>query len=116
MNQIYISLPLIDGSNYDITYSDLQKLEEAYPAVNVKVELEEMLIWFQNNNRHLKNRDGIYQHISLWLRNRSGFLHNPDKKIALEIYEILKSNKVNRLTYKSIMNSLDEIMEINLHL
>lgn len=44
------------------------------------------------------------------------FNNKPENKIALEVFEILKSNQVNRLTYERILKRLDDLMGVNLHL
>ena len=69
-----LQVPLIDGTMYDITQSEIDTFSKLYPAVNVLQELRSLVGWNMTNPRRRKTRSGIRSHINKWLsgeQNRS---------------------------------------------
>lgn len=64
---IEISLPLIDGTEYDVTREEAKKWQEIYPAVDVRQELREMWGWLDANPKNQKTRNGIKRFVTNWL-------------------------------------------------
>lgn len=57
------TLPLNDGSDYEIRDDDLRRDSELYPAVDVKAAYREMKGFFLANPKQLKTRGGIRKHM-----------------------------------------------------
>ena len=70
----FIEMPLIDGTLYAVTQTDVKRYKELFPAVDVEQELRSMTAWLENNPKNRKTRGGIKRYISNWLirkQNRS---------------------------------------------
>lgn len=70
-----ISLPLNDGTFYDVSENDRAKWSQLYPNVDVPQQLRGMLGWCDANPAKLKTRAGIKRFINSWLakeQNRGG--------------------------------------------
>jgi hypothetical protein len=61
------TLPLNDGSEWEIYVSDVDELQPLYPAVDVRQELRSMKGWLIGNPKLRKTRRGIRRFISSWL-------------------------------------------------
>lgn len=64
---IFITLPLNDKSNYSVSKSDVQHYKILYPAVDVEQQLRSMLGWLEANPSRRKTRTGIKGFITKWL-------------------------------------------------
>ena len=62
-----ISLPLNDGTEYDVTFDKLNTWSELYPAVDVMQELRNMRGWLESNKSRRKTRRGIEAFCTSWL-------------------------------------------------
>ncbi len=62
-----ILLPLNDKTFYDVPLEKIASWAEAYPAVEVKVELKRMIVWLDSNPTKRKTRRGIERFINNWL-------------------------------------------------
>lgn len=62
-----ISLPLIDGTEYDVTQAQVDKWQGFYPAVDVMQELRNMAGWLDGNPANRKTRQGATRFITNWL-------------------------------------------------
>lgn len=62
-----ILLPLNDKTYYDVPLDKIKMWEEAYPAVDVGVELRRMIAWLDSNPKKKKTRRGIERFINSWL-------------------------------------------------
>lgn len=74
-----ILLPLIDGTDYDVPLSKIGKWSTAYPAVDVRQQLQRMIAWLDANPTRRKTRRGIDRFINTWLsreQDRGGTLRN----------------------------------------
>ncbi len=70
----FIEMPLIDGTLYAVTQTDVKRYKELFPAVDIEQELRSMTAWLENNPKNRKTRGGIKRYISNWLirkQNRS---------------------------------------------
>src|SRR5919108_1150816 len=65
--QVFTSIPLVDGTEVRITENDVREWEEAYPAVNVRQELREIRQWNLSNPKKRKTRNGWPRHVTEWL-------------------------------------------------
>ena len=85
-----ISLPLNDGSSFEIFQSDIDVWSNLYPAVDVMQQLRNMAGWIDGNPSKRKTRSGIKRFINSWLAKeqnkggdrvtnaKSGFAYNGD--------------------------------------
>ena len=85
-----ISLPLNDGSAFEIFQSDIDMWSNLYPAVDVMQQLRNMAGWIDGNPSKRKTRSGIKRFVNSWLAKeqnrggdkaanaRSGFAYNND--------------------------------------
>ena len=85
-----ISLPLNDGSAFEIFQSDIDVWSNLYPAVDVMQQLRNMAGWIDGNPSKRKTRSGIKRFVNSWLAKeqnkggdratnaRSGFAYNAD--------------------------------------
>ena len=61
------TLPLIDGTIYQVSKAQVKEWSEAYPAVDVRQQLREMKQWLVANGVNRKTRSGIQRFIVKWL-------------------------------------------------
>ena len=85
-----ISLPLNDGSAFEIFQSDIDMWSNLYPAVDVMQQLRNMAGWIDGNPSKRKTRSGIKRFVNSWLAKeqnkggdratnaKSGFAYNGD--------------------------------------
>ena len=85
-----ISLPLNDGSAFEIFQSDVDLWSNLYPAVDVMQQLRNMAGWIDGNPSKRKTRSGIKRFVNSWLAKeqnkggdrannaKSGFAYNGD--------------------------------------
>lgn len=85
-----ISLPLNDGSAFEIFQSDIDVWSNLYPAVDVMQQLRNMAGWIDGNPSKRKTRSGIKRFVNSWLAKeqnkggdratnaKSGFAYNGD--------------------------------------
>lgn len=83
---IFITLPLNDKSNYSVSKSDVQHYKILYPAVDVEQQLRSMLGWLEANPSRRKTRTGIKGFITKWLnkvqdRGGVGYGFNPSDNV-----------------------------------
>lgn len=83
---IFITLPLTDKSNYSVSKSDVQHYKILYPAVDVEQQLRSMLGWLEANPSRRKTRTGIKGFITKWLnkvqdRGGVGYGFNPSDNV-----------------------------------
>lgn len=95
---IFITLPLNDKSNYSVSKSDVQHYKILYPAVDVEQQLRSMLGWLEANPSRRKTRTGIKGFITKWLnkvqdRGGVGYGFNPSDNV--------KNNVKNNVTTAS---------------
>lgn len=65
---VVISLPLRDGSKYEVRSSLVTELEPLYPNVDISRTLGEMKGWLLTNPDRLKTRRGAMKFIGGWLQ------------------------------------------------
>lgn len=83
---IFITLPLNDKSNYSVSKSDVQHYKILYPAVDVEQQLRSMLGWLEANPSRRKTKTGIKGFITKWLnkvqdRGGVGYGFNPSDNV-----------------------------------
>lgn len=83
---IFITLPLNDKSNYSVSKSDVQHYKILYPAVDVEQQLRSMFGWLEANPSRRKTRTGIKGFITKWLnkvqdRGGVGYGFNPSDNV-----------------------------------
>lgn len=72
---VFIKIPLIDKTEFDVTESMVKDFKEAYPAVDVEQQLRNMRQWCLSNPKNKKTRSGVMRFINNWLmkdQNRGG--------------------------------------------
>lgn len=62
------TLPLVDGSEYQISKTQVREWSESYPAVQVKQSLLQMKAWLKANPTRQKTPKGIERAIVSWLQ------------------------------------------------
>ena len=62
-----ISLPLNDGTFFDVSENDRAKWSQLYPNVDVLQQLRNMAGWCDSNPTKRKTRGGIKRFITSWL-------------------------------------------------
>lgn len=82
LDEIFITLPLIDNSEYQITESVVREMEELYPAVNVKQEFRNMKGWCISHPKNRKTKRGIKTFYTGWIsraQNKAPRIESPNK-------------------------------------
>jgi uncharacterized protein YdaU (DUF1376 family) len=67
MNNIILSIPLIDKTDFHVDQETLEEWRAAYPAVDVPQELREMRQWCIANPSQRKTKRGVYAFVTRWL-------------------------------------------------
>ena len=62
-----ISIPLIDGSDFQIGQGDVTEWQEAFPVADVMGELQRMRVWCRDNPRKRKTKSGVRSFVTKWL-------------------------------------------------
>lgn len=65
--ELAATLPLVDRTLFEISKSDVEEWSVAYPAVDVKNELQKFKVWLNANPTRKKTRKGISRAIVSWL-------------------------------------------------
>lgn len=63
------TLPLVDGSDFEVRQSLVAELEPLYPQVDIAATVNEMKGWLIGNRERRKTRRGIKSFITRWLHN-----------------------------------------------
>lgn len=68
---VFITLPCRKGArnketSYVVRESEIVAMEEAFPAVNVRQQYRQMLVWLNANRDRIKTRDGMMNFICKW--------------------------------------------------
>lgn len=64
-------LPLKDGTSYEVTRAEIERLRERFPAVDVEQQFRSMLTWLEASPDNRKTRRGIGRFIASWLSRRA---------------------------------------------
>lgn len=70
-----LTMPLVDGSEFDIREQDIAEWQDAFPNVDVMQQLKAMRLWCKDNPDRRKTRKGVRRFITSWLdkeQNRGG--------------------------------------------
>ncbi len=62
-----ISIPLKDGSEYEVSAKQIEEWVKAYPAIDVRQELAVIRQWNVANPNKRKTQNGVLRHITGWL-------------------------------------------------
>lgn len=82
---VFIKIPLVDKTDFDVTESILTEFKTAYPAVDVEQQLRNMRQWCIANPKNKKTRTGVMRFITNWLvkeQNRAGVCRQGTNKGA----------------------------------
>lgn len=60
-------LPLVDGTDFDISVETVAELSGLYPAVDVEQQLRNMRGWLLANPKNRKTKAGIMRFVNSWL-------------------------------------------------
>lgn len=86
-----VSMPLNNGTEHNVTETDVNNWKEAYPNIDVLAELKRMVVWLNANPSRRKTAAGINRFIVAWLARAQEAAPKPaEKKHAgkySEIYE-----------------------------
>lgn len=80
------TLPLVDGSEFQISKAQVTEWQSAFPGVDVKTQLMQAKIWLRANPTRGKTRKGILRFAVGWLdkaQNSRGGTTNPSRPVAL---------------------------------
>lgn len=75
LETVFIKIPLVDKTEFDVTESMVSEFKDAYPAVDVEQQLRNMRQWCIANPKNKKTRAGVMRFINNWLmkdQNRAG--------------------------------------------
>jgi hypothetical protein len=61
------TLPLVDGTLYSVSKQQVSEWTQAFPAVDVKIELRKFKVWLDANPTRRKTPRGICKAIVAWL-------------------------------------------------
>lgn len=61
------TLPLVDGTLFEISKAELSTWAQTFPGIHVIGELMRLKVWFDANPRKRKTRNGIKRSIFYWL-------------------------------------------------
>ncbi len=78
-----IQIPLNDGSFYKVQLEKIKEWKEAFPAVDIEVQLRGMAAWCNANPKKRKTRRGIQRFIVNWLsseQDKAGRYYVGNKK------------------------------------
>jgi hypothetical protein len=64
---VFLTLPLVDGSEHPVTQADIAFWTETYPAVDVPQAFRGMRAWLTTNGTRRKTRRGIARFVNAWL-------------------------------------------------
>ena len=64
---VFISIPLVDKTNFDVTESLVTEFQELYPAIDVRDFMRQIAAWNINTPKNRKTRSGIRKHVNAWL-------------------------------------------------
>lgn len=64
---VFIKIPLNDGTEYDVPQKDVDEWKTLYPSVDVEQELRSMRGWCLANKSSRKTRKGVNRFINGWL-------------------------------------------------
>lgn len=70
-----LTMPLVDGTEFDIREQDIAEWQDAFPNVDVVQQLKAMRLWCKDNPERKKTRKGVRRFITTWLdkeQNRGG--------------------------------------------
>ena len=70
-SDVFISLPLKDNSDFQVTFSQLNDLKNTYSLIDVENELVKMSKYFELHPDSRKTLDDIKNYINRWLLKRS---------------------------------------------
>ena len=65
--EIAISIPLVDGTDYNISKTEVEKMKTFYPAIDIMEELRKCAAWNYANPKNRKTSRGILKHVNSWL-------------------------------------------------
>ncbi len=66
-SHVFCEIPLVDKTKYSVTEDQVLKLQELYPAVDVRQELRKIVGWNEANAKKRKTRRGILAHVNSWI-------------------------------------------------
>jgi len=61
------TLPLVDGTEYEVSKDQVSDWQNAFPGVDVRLELKQFKEWLKANPKRKKTRSGITRAIFNWL-------------------------------------------------
>lgn len=65
--EIFINLPLIDGTEFGVTADYVSELQGLYPAIDVPQQLRTQRGWLDSNPKNRKTKTGIKRFINAWM-------------------------------------------------
>lgn len=88
---IFIELPLNDGTTYIITNENISQWAELYPKVDTKQQLRNLKGWLLANPKKRKTKSGILRFVTNWLcneQNKSSYTkHEIGNNVNLDFFE-----------------------------
>ena len=94
---VFIKIPLVDKTEFDVTESMVKDFSEAYPAVDVEQALRSMRQWCIANSTKRKTRRGVLKFITGWLereQNKGGNKQTVSKQSSLDEWAARKDGVV----------------------
>ena len=66
-NDLFLNIPLKDGTEYSIFKKDINAWQESFPSLDVAQELRSLRQWNIDNPKKQKTRAGFRRHVTGWL-------------------------------------------------
>lgn len=98
LNPSGILLPLNDNTAYDVPLDKIATWQQAYPAVEVKQELQKMKAWLESNPTRRKTGRGIDRFINTWLskeQDKGGIYRSGQQKEKLSTEAALARHRIS---------------------
>lgn len=81
-----LRVPLVDGSEHEVTQAHVDGWKPAYPGIDVEVQLQKARVWLEENPRKRKTRAGIGRFLTSWLARAQDSGRDYVKPAATDIW------------------------------
>ena len=75
-------LPLVDGTDFEISVEAVAELSGLYPAVDVSQQLRNMRGWLLSNPKNRKTKSGIMRFVNSWLSREQNSARPASNQVA----------------------------------
>lgn len=79
-SEVFFRLPTVDGKEYPVTWTDVDKAKQLYPAVDIEQEIRNMYGWLDGHQSNRKTWGGMKRFINSWLARAQNNAHVVQQK------------------------------------